>query len=490
MPGGPSRCDRAGGLVAGADRRPGRHHHHVAVGHRLPQHRFERGPVVGDDPVRARDPTRLGTSPARAEAVASRTCPTASSAASAGTTSSPVEQMPTTGRACTCDRGDPGSGEHAEVGRPQRPAGRDQQRADRDVLVGPHHPVTGRDRAHHLDRARHRLLGVLDHHDRVGAVGQRPAGGHAAAAVPARTATSGARAHGDRADDVEVGGQPLGGAVGVRRPHGEAVDRRAGEAGQRAAAPDVVDRHPAEGVVAARPAQAGAPGRPAARPAPRRPCGCGRTRGRACGASGLVSQLCGLRPGDGAAALQPEHARHRTERDLARGRRSRSCARVRSSSSSRSSRASSRPAPASALGEHLVRLVRPDPARHALAARLVAEEPQHVGGGREQVGALGQHHQRAGAEHRAGLGQRCRSPAARRGCPGRGSSTRHRRAARPPGRRRRRPHPPGRAARARWCPSARSRHRAWPRRRTPRRTSARPSRRRPGPATTARRARR
>ena len=60
----------------------------------------------------------------------------------------------------------------------------------------------------------------------------------------------------------------------------------------------------------------------------------------------------------------------------------------------------------SASVEQGVRLGGPDPARHALAARLVAEEPQHVRRGREQVGALGHHHQRAGAEHRAGLGQR------------------------------------------------------------------------------------
>ena len=53
-----------------------------------------------------------------------------------------------------------------------------------------------------------------------------------------------------------------------------------------------------------------------------------------------------------------------------------------------------------------MRLGRPDPARHALAAGLVAEEPQHVGGGGEQVGALGHHDQRARPEHRPGLPQR------------------------------------------------------------------------------------
>ena len=58
------------------------------------------------------------------------------------------------------------------------------------------------------------------------------------------------------------------------------------------------------------------------------------------------------------------------------------------------------------LGQDRVRLHRADAARHALAARLVAEEPQHVRRGGEQVRALGHHDQRAGAEHRAGLGER------------------------------------------------------------------------------------
>src|SRR5579875_3871818 len=47
-------------------------------------------------------------------------------------------------------------------------------------------------------------------------------------------------------------------------------------------------------------------------------------------------------------------------------------------------------APGEQPGQDLVRLGGADPARHALAARLVAEEPQHVRGGGEQVGALRQ----------------------------------------------------------------------------------------------------
>ena len=57
------------------------------------------------------------------------------------------------------------------------------------------------------------------------------------------------------------------------------------------------------------------------------------------------------------------------------------------------------------VGENPVGLAGADPARHALAARLVAEEAQHVRGRGEQVGALRHHHQRARPEHRPGLGQ-------------------------------------------------------------------------------------
>ena len=48
-------------------------------------------------------------------------------------------------------------------------------------------------------------------------------------AVPGPTGDVGFGTHPHRAGDVEVAGQALGDAVGVRGPHGVAVYRRAGE---------------------------------------------------------------------------------------------------------------------------------------------------------------------------------------------------------------------------------------------------------------------
>ena len=82
--------------------------------------------------------------------------------------------------------GDPGRGQHAEILGAQRPARGDQFGAGSGVLVGPDHAVARRDRPDHLDRARHGLLGVLDHHDGVRAAGQHAAGGHAGHACRGR----------------------------------------------------------------------------------------------------------------------------------------------------------------------------------------------------------------------------------------------------------------------------------------------------------------
>ena len=80
-----------------------------------------------------------------------------------------------------------------------------------------------------------------------------------------------------------------------------------------------------------------------------------------------------------------------------------------SSSVMRSSTSRAEPETAAArevTGQDLVRLGRADAARDALAAGLVAEEAQHVGGRGEQVGALGHDDERPRAEHRPGLPQR------------------------------------------------------------------------------------
>ena len=149
-----------------------------------------------------------------------------------GTTSSPVDRMPTTGRAQTLTAGDARGREQAQVLGAQRAPGRREQRSRRRVLVGAHHPVAGRDGAHHLDRARHRLLGVLDHHDRVGPRRQRAAGrhGHRRAGDHVDRRAPGPC---DGPDDVEVAREPVRHPVGVGGPHREPVDGGPGEPGQR-----------------------------------------------------------------------------------------------------------------------------------------------------------------------------------------------------------------------------------------------------------------
>ena len=93
----------------------------------------------------------------------------------------------------------PGGGEEPSpaLGR----VGRQYQHGARaDIFVSAHQPGSGRDRSGHLDGAGHRLRRVLDHHDRVGALGHHRAGRdrHARAgrnrdtvAEPMRTAPAG-----------------------------------------------------------------------------------------------------------------------------------------------------------------------------------------------------------------------------------------------------------------------------------------------------------
>ena len=82
--------------------------------------------------------------------------------------------------------------EQPEVLRAQWAARAGPARRPRGVLVGAHQAVAGRDGPHDLDRPRHRLLRVLDHHDRVGAGGDSPPVG-IATALPADRDDPGAR---------------------------------------------------------------------------------------------------------------------------------------------------------------------------------------------------------------------------------------------------------------------------------------------------------
>ena len=95
--------------------------------------------------------------------------------ASAGTISSPVEMIPTTGRRKTLTRVRPERREHARVLGPQRPSGRQHGLPAAEILAGGDEVLAGRDRAEHLDGAGIQGVGMLEHDD-----GVRPGGEHAA----------------------------------------------------------------------------------------------------------------------------------------------------------------------------------------------------------------------------------------------------------------------------------------------------------------------
>ena len=93
-----------------------------------------------------------------------------------GTISSPVETMPTRGRAWAASSVTPAAASSPRsAARSGRPAGREDV-AGLGLLAGLQDAVAGRDAAHQLDVAGHRLGRVLDHHDGVGAVREQPAG--------------------------------------------------------------------------------------------------------------------------------------------------------------------------------------------------------------------------------------------------------------------------------------------------------------------------
>ena len=476
----------AGRLVPCADRRPGADDSQVAGGQGRPERAVERRRVVRDDAPQvggaaaAGDQRRQGDGRGIADLARQQVAGGGRHDLVAGGEDRHGGPDPDP------DLADPRRGQQPEVLGAQRPPRRHEPRARRHVLVGAHHPVPGCGRAHDLDRAGHHHLRVLDHHDGVGAGREGAAG---------RDRHGGARpdhgvgevTHAHRTDDVQVAGEPVRDAVRVGRPDGEPVDGRPREAGQGGGCDHVLGGDPA----AAR--------RPGRRP---RPLYAVRA-GTRCSASSTVRAVKnswpGMAPGPSSArlgagrrttALVSEDADDRAQCHLAEA-------------------ADRRPAqhrlqleqlgPAALVqaptgGEHLreqgVRLGGPDPAGDALAARLVAEEREHVRRGRQQVGALGHHHHGAGPEHGSRPRPGSRSRDGRRGGRGRGSSTRHRPAAPRRGRRRRPSRRPPPAGRRPWCPSARSRPRAGRRARRRRRTSGRWSRRCPGPSTTTRRARR
>ena len=164
----------------------------------------------------------------------------------------------------------PERGQHRDVLGSQRRAGDDRGLPGRHVLVGAHDPLSGRDRPDDLDRARHRLLGVLDHHHGVGAVRERAAGRDRDGAVDGHGELGG-RAHGHAAGQGEVRRDRLRGAEGVLGADGVAVDAGAVKARQRLAGEDVGGGDAAGGVVQRDGLGGGAVGRAETRPAPRPP---------------------------------------------------------------------------------------------------------------------------------------------------------------------------------------------------------------------------
>ena len=163
--------------VARADGRAGGDDDDVVLGDALAEHALElarrrpgrsraapaRRPPRGRGP---RAPARRRRAPGRAPV---RRSP-------AGTISSPVEMIPTRGRACAASSVTP-----AEASRPRsaarsgRPAGASMS-PGRRLLAGLQDAVAGSDAAQQLDVAGHRLGRVLDHHDRVGPAREQPAG--------------------------------------------------------------------------------------------------------------------------------------------------------------------------------------------------------------------------------------------------------------------------------------------------------------------------
>jgi hypothetical protein len=135
--------------------------------------------------------------------------------------------------------------EQAEVGGAQRPPRRREHVARARLLARVQHAVAGRHAPQQLDVAGHRLGRVLDHHDRVGAVRQQPAGRdrHRGAGTDRPL---GRAPHHDRAADLEERGQRLRRPIGVGRAHGEPVDRRARVRGQLLLGDGVGRRHQAE----------------------------------------------------------------------------------------------------------------------------------------------------------------------------------------------------------------------------------------------------
>ena len=239
-----------------------------SLGDRLGEHALERVRVVGDDPAQDRLAARLAHEPGqrRRAGVAHLTRSGLRGRRRHDLVAGRDDPDPR--RREGGELGDPGRGEQPEVGRAQRAAGGRQQVARRGLLARLQHALAGSDAAQQLDVPGHRLGGVLDHHDRVGAAGQQPAGRDRHRRARSDLARRDL-AHAHRAGDLQERGQRLGGRVRVGRAHRVPVDGRARPPRQRLAGRDVARRHDAERRRA--PARSRCGARARAPPAPPRP---------------------------------------------------------------------------------------------------------------------------------------------------------------------------------------------------------------------------
>ena len=163
-------------------------------------------------------------------------------------------------------RGDAGRGQHGQVLGAQRPAAHELGPLG-GVLVGPHDALAGR-----TGRTTSMVPGMTCWVYSTMTTASAPGGSTPPVgmltAVPAPTVTARLGAHQHGAGHLEVAGQALGDAVGIRRPHRVPVHGRAGEAGQRVRRGDRPGRHPVQGVGHRHRLGGRAAGRDGSRPAP------------------------------------------------------------------------------------------------------------------------------------------------------------------------------------------------------------------------------
>ena len=226
----------------------------------------------GTMPAKWGSPPASRTRAASAGAVASRTWPVGRSGVPGGTSSSPVETMATCGRACTGISVSPAAASMPRSwARSGRPAGTSSApgAASSSARTIPSPGVAGRRTSSSSAVA----AWVCSTFTTASAPGGSGAPVAIATAVPGRTSTSGGAPMRDLAGHVEVAREPLRCAVGVGGAHGEAVDGRAREAGQRVRRAQRLGGHAAERLVEWHRLDGGAARRAGSRSGPRRPSG-------------------------------------------------------------------------------------------------------------------------------------------------------------------------------------------------------------------------